>query len=148
LRGWTDLLLADRAAAVRNGRAVLQFVQRQARTNWNAVYLDSLTAAGYLFTGDCARARAASKSSMRGVSREDNAVIWSTTARSAALVGAWCGDAEDTIALLQQLSQGRPGIGPAAIARDPLFTMPLGQVPAYQALTGQLERTIRETKLE
>lgn len=148
LRGWTDLLLAEPASAARNGVAVLQFVQQQIRTNWNAVYLDSLAAAGYLFVGDCARARTAGRSSLMGVSREDNAVIWNTTAKSVARVGAWCGDTEDAIALLRQLSQSRPGIGPAAIARDPLFTVPLGQVPAYQALTGQLERTIRETRLE
>ena len=148
LRGWTDLLLADRAAAARNGRAVLQFVQQQTRTHWNGVYLDSLAATGHLFMGDCEHARTAVRSSLLGVSRDDNAVIWNTTAKSAARVRAWCGDAEDAIALLQQLSQSRPGIGPAAIVRDPLFTVPLDQVPAYQTLTGQLERVIRETKLE
>jgi len=148
LRGWTNLLLADRAAAARDGHGVLQFVQAQTRSNWNTVYLDTLTAAGYLFSGDCERARAAGRSALKGVSRDDNAVIWNTTAMSIAHVRAWCADTEGAISLLRQLSAGRPGVGPASITRDPLLTVPLGRVPAYQVLSGQLERTIRETKLE
>jgi len=148
LRGWNDLLLADRTTAARDGHGVLQFVQAQARSNWNHVYLDTLAAAAYLFTGDCERARAAGESALNGVSRDDNAVIWNTTAMDIAHVRAWCADTEGAINLLRQLSGGRPGVGPATITRDPLLTVPLGSVPSYQVLSGQLERTIRETKLE
>jgi TolB-like protein/DNA-binding winged helix-turn-helix (wHTH) protein len=147
-RGWTDLLLADKAAAARDGQAVLRFVQQQVRSNWNTVYLDSLEAAGSVFVGDCERARATGKAALSHVARADNAVIWNTTAMDVARTMAWCGGEADAIALLQQVSVGKPGIGPGAITRDPLLTVPLGRLPAYRALADHLEETIRATKIE
>lgn len=120
LRGWTDMLLSDQTAAMKDGRAVFQFAERQARTEWNAAHLEMLRAAGYAFTGDCRRARAAADSSLMLVRPADNAVIWTTHALEVAPVDAWCGNANDAISLLQRLSKGRPGVGPAVITRDPL----------------------------
>ena len=148
LRGWTDLLLTDRPAARDDGRAVLEFVQRQALTPWNGAYLDVLKAAGHTFTGDCAQARAAVNRALMQVARSDNAVIWTSTALNVARVDAWCGAADEAVALLQQISSGRPGVGPAIVTRDPLFAVPLGGVPAYRRLTDQLEATMRLTHLE
>lgn len=148
LRGWTDLLLTDRPAARNDGQAVLEFVQHQVPTAWNAAYLDLLKAAGYTFTGDCARARAAGNRALMQVARADNAVIWTTSASQVARVDAWCGAADEAVVLLQQISSGRPGVGPAVVTRDPLFTVPLSGVPAFQTLRDQLETTMRATHLE
>jgi TolB-like protein/DNA-binding winged helix-turn-helix (wHTH) protein len=148
LRGWTDLLLTDRPAANDDGRTVLEFVQHQAPTAWNAAYLELLKAAGYTFTGDCAHARAAGSRALMQVARADNAVIWITIAWQVARVDAWCGASNEAVVLLEQISSGRPGVGPAVVTRDPLFTVPLGGVPAFQTLRDQLETTMRATHLE
>jgi TolB-like protein/DNA-binding winged helix-turn-helix (wHTH) protein len=146
-RGWTNLLMGDRASASKDGRAVLRFVGRQSRTRWNGAFLDTLAASGHAFTGECDSARADGRRALAQVSRADNALVWSTTALHVAQVDAWCGGREDAIALLRQLSSGRPGFGPAMIARDPLLSVPLGQDPAYRALADQLESVIRGAKL-
>lgn len=147
-RGWSDLLLGDRAAAAEDGRLVLQFVQHQRRTPWNAAHLEALAAAGYTFRADCARARAASDASLGLVSRADDAVVWTHAAVRAAYVAAWCGAPSEAVSLLRDLTRSRPGIGPASAARDPLFTVPLGSNAAFNELRGQLEAMIRATRLE
>ena len=141
-RGWADLLLADRAAAMRDGRAVLSFVERQPRTRWNTGYLEMLTALGHTFTGDCDRARAAGKSALGMVARTDDALVWNERALELARVDAWCGAPEDAVALLRDLSSSRPGVGPSAITRDPLFTIPLAKAPSFRMLSQQLESTL------
>jgi TolB-like protein/DNA-binding winged helix-turn-helix (wHTH) protein len=146
-RGWTDLLLADRKSAAEDGRAVLRFVEQQPRTRWNAAHLESLIAAGRVFTGECGAARAAGKTLLGLVSRADDAVIWTTRAWDVARVDAWCGAPEEAVALLRDLSVARPGLGPGAIARDPVFTVPLANDPAFRALSAELERAIRATPI-
>jgi len=146
-RGWTDLLLGDRADALRDGQAVLRFVDKQPRTRWNRAFLEIISAAGRTFEGDCERARAGARNALSFVSRADNAVIWNTTATHAAQIDAWCGGQDEGIELLRQVSSGRPGVGPAMISRDPLFTVPLGKVPAFRELADQLEGDIRATGL-
>jgi hypothetical protein len=60
----------------------------------------------------------------------------------AARVLAWAGEDDEAIALLETLSRGYPGAGPAIIARDPLFSMRLSANPRWrvleQALNAQL----------
>lgn len=141
-RGWADLLLADRPAAVREGRAVLSFVQHQPRTRWNAGYLQMLTATGHTFLGECRRALAVGKGALGLASRTDDALIWDERALELARVDAWCGAEEDAIALLRELSSSRPGVGPSAITRDPLFTVPLAKSRSFRALSDQLESTL------
>lgn len=140
-RGWADLLLADRAAAMRDGRAVLSFIGRQPRTRWNAGYLEMLTADGRTFMGDCERAQAAGKSALGMVARADDALVWNERALELARVDAWCGAREDAVALLRELSSSRPGVGPTSITRDPLFTIPLAGTPSFRTLSYQLEGT-------
>ncbi len=147
-RGWTDLLLGDRTAARRDGDTVLHFVPSQAKTRWNAAYLNMLTAAGYTFQGDCEHARAASRNALALVSRADDATIWNQYALNSAQVNAWCGDRGAAISLLEELSAATPGPGPASISRDPLFTIPLGQEPAFRTLSDRLEAKIRATRFD
>jgi hypothetical protein len=147
-RGWTDLLLGDRAGASKDGRAVLRFVERQTRTEWNGAHLEVLAAAGHAFAGECERARSAGKNALALIPRADNAVVWNRTAMTVAWVDAWCGGQDDAVALVRQLAAGRPGIGPAQITRDPLLTVPLDHSPAYRALADQLELAMRATRLQ
>jgi len=142
-RGWADLLLGDRTTAAQDGRVVLRFVERQTRTPWNASHLQALAAAGYTFTGECARAHVASKNSLGLLSRADDAVVWSNAAVRAAYVAAWCGAPKEATSLLRDLTRARPGVGPASVTRDPLLTVPLGLDPAFLELREQLESTIR-----
>ena len=65
-----------------------------------------------------------------------------------AKIDAWCGGQDEAVALLGQLATTQPGIGPAQITRDPLLTVPLGQLPAYKALVDRLEQSMRSTRLE
>ena len=141
-RGWVDLLLADRAAATRDGQAVLSFVQREPRTQWNSGYLESLTAVGHTFTGDCARALNTGRSALATVSRNDDALVWDQRVLEVARVDAWCGAQEEAVALLREVASSQPGVGPSTITRDPLFTVPLGRVPAFRDLSNQLEKTL------
>ena len=142
-RGWSDMLLGDRAEAVKDGHAVLDFAEQQPRTRWNSVALGILSAEGLTFEGQCERARSTARNSLAQLSRADSAVIWNTWAMYTAQVYAWCGGEDDAIELLRQISTGRPGIGPAMVTRNPLYTLRLGARPAYQALTAQLENNIR-----
>jgi hypothetical protein len=52
------------------------------------------------------------------------------------------------VALLRQITAGRTEFGPAVVSRDPLFSAPLAQVPAYHTLIAELETAIRSTHLE
>jgi hypothetical protein len=47
---------------------------------------------------------------------------------------AWAGEDDEAIALLETLSHGYPGVGPATIARDPLFSTRLSENPRWRAL--------------
>lgn len=147
-RGWSDLLLGDRAEAAKDGRRVLAFVERQTRTPWNGVSLGTLTATGLAFQGQCERARSTARDSLAMLSRTDNAVMWNTWAMVVAMVDAWCGGEDDAIELLRKISLGKPGVGPALVTRNPLFAVPLATRPAYQALSAVLEDQIRALRLE
>ena len=56
----------------------------------------------------------------------------------AARVLAWGGAHDDALALLEGLSRDVPGVGPATIVRDPLFSTPLAANPRWRALAQSL----------
>jgi TolB-like protein/DNA-binding winged helix-turn-helix (wHTH) protein len=147
-RGWTDMLLEDRTAAAKDGRAVLRFLEKQPETPWNRVFLEIFAAEGFTLTGECERARSKARNGLSLISRADNAIIWSTAATHVALISAWCGAPDEAVGILRQLSAAKPGIAPAMVTRDPLFTVPLGQLPEFRALAGQLENEMRVTRLQ
>ena len=55
-----------------------------------------------------------------------------------ARVLAWAGAADDAVTLLETLSHGYPGVGPATIVRDPLFSVPLAANPRWRSLAQAL----------
>ena len=65
-----------------------------------------------------------------------------------AMVAAWCGHEEEAVAQLETLSTIVPGLPPAAIALDPVFTVPLAGNARFTALKARLEQQMRDTKLD
>ena len=60
----------------------------------------------------------------------------------AARVLAWAGAEDDAITLLETLSRGYPGAGPAIIVRDPLLSKPLAANPRWRTLERALTAEI------
>jgi TolB-like protein len=147
-RGWADLLLGDREAAAKDGQAVLDFVPRQRATLWNKWYLKYLEADGYLLIGEKTRAIAAARESIKLASESAQRDHYMAAKYYAAWVMAWAGEQDEAASLLEELSTSIPGVPPAYIARDPIFTMPLANNARYQALKAKLEAQMAATKLE
>jgi hypothetical protein len=148
LRGWAHLLLGDRAAAARDAQGVLDFVAHTEETQWNRAWLSLLTAESSAFSGDKTGAVAAAGKALElsQSPRERGRVSPLATA-----VYAWSGAGDDAASLLEELSTQIPMVlqlGPATIARDPLYTVPLSANARYQALRAKLEAQMAATKLE
>jgi TolB-like protein/DNA-binding winged helix-turn-helix (wHTH) protein len=145
-RGWLDLLLVDRTAAANDGRQVLDFVARRRVTELNRAFLQSLTAEGLMFLGDKTRAVAAARKILQ-LAQNPMDRFWLTPV--SARVYAWAGAEDEATALLEQLSVQIPmRLSPAELARDPLYTVPLGGNARYQALKAKLEAQMASTRLE
>jgi hypothetical protein len=106
-------------------------------TKWNEWYLKILAAESALFTGDNARAISEARAAMLLVPpdkvnqrRYSGALI--------ARVYAWAGAEDDAVDLLGALSEGYNKLGPAEIARDPLYSIPLRDNTRFQALAKKL----------
>jgi TolB-like protein len=148
LRGWVHLLEGSPAEAAQDGKEVLDFVAHTAESNWNHAWLKLLSAEGSAFSGRKTQAVAEATEAL--------ALSQSYGERHllppiAAAVYAWSGAADDADALLEQASTEIPMItelGPAAIARDPLYTVPLAGNARYKALQAKLEAQMAATKLE
>jgi TolB-like protein/DNA-binding winged helix-turn-helix (wHTH) protein len=147
-RGWIHLLMGDRAAAAKDGKVVLDFVARNTETDRNRFFRRLLAAQGYTFTGEHERAVEAARASVELAPRARNAIRWMSVAAVAARVHAWSGGEEEAVTLLEDLATATPGLAPGFEARDPLFSVPLGQNQRFAALVARLESQIREFKLE
>jgi TolB-like protein/DNA-binding winged helix-turn-helix (wHTH) protein len=142
LHGWAMLLGNDEGAARKDGREVLDFVARQSTTRWNAWYLRLLAAEGALFTGDHARAIREARAALSLAPRNIHPGIQLYSRSLAGRIFAWAGAGDEAVTLLEQLSTEYPMAGPAEIARDPLFAVPLATNPRYQVLERKLESMI------
>jgi TolB-like protein/tetratricopeptide (TPR) repeat protein len=138
-RGWTNLLNDDAGAAAREGRAVLDFVAKEPPTRWNKWFLRTLAAEGWLLTGDKQQAIVTAREALELAPRKLDA-LWSRYASAvAARVFAWAGSEDEAITLLDELAVLKPGLSPAEITRDPLYSVPLAENPGYRALAARLE---------
>ena len=142
-RGWANLLNEDKAAAAREGRAVLEFVAREPRTRWNDWYLRTLAAEGLLFTGKPAPAIAAAQEALVLMPRKRDTLRSRYASAIAARVLAWAGAQDEAVTVLEQLATLKPGLGPAEITRDPLYSIPLAGNVRYRALAANLESEIK-----
>jgi TolB-like protein/DNA-binding winged helix-turn-helix (wHTH) protein len=123
LRGWERLLAGDRAGAAGEGRALAAFVERLPKTAWNEWWRLLLAAESALLRGERVRAIDQARAITRLI---------------AARVFAWAGAHDDAVTLLEVLSRDVPGVGPATIVRDPLFSTPLAGNPRWRALAQSL----------
>lgn len=148
LRGWAEMLSGDRRAAARDGRAVLDFVQKEPVTKWNGWYLRFLEAEGQLFEGRNAEAVATARSALAMVPRDIKASRETYARATAAAILAWAGRRDEAVELLEDLSKGYPGVGPAEITREPIYSVPLAKNARYMALEKKLEAEIAAANQE
>ena len=59
-----------------------------------------------------------------------------------ARVLAWAGEDDEAIAILETLSRGYPGVGPATIVRDPFYSTRLSANPRWRGLEQSLNAEI------
>jgi TolB-like protein/DNA-binding winged helix-turn-helix (wHTH) protein/tetratricopeptide (TPR) repeat protein len=137
-RGWADLLNADAKAAAREGSAVLDFVAHEPPTRWNKWFLRTLAAEGLLLTGNKVQATIAAREALTLMPRKLDSLRSRYASAVAARVLAWAGAEDEAVTLLEQLAILRPGLGPAEIARDPLYFIPLARNARYEALVARL----------
>jgi tetratricopeptide (TPR) repeat protein len=142
LRGWERLLAGKRAAAAAQGAIVLKSVEIQPRKKWNAWALHLLAAEGALFAGDREKALVEARLALAAVGNTSNLAVTLYSQRTAARIYAWAGAHDEAMRLLEALSSSYPGVGPAAITRDPLFSLPLARNARWQALARTLEAQI------
>src|SRR6185503_13562598 len=142
LHGWAMLLTGDTAAAARDGRVLLDFVAHEPATKYNAWFLRFLTAEGELFSGNEAQAIAEVHAALALTPRELDIAIDRYAQATAAMILAWAGAGDAAVELLTPLATEFPGLGPADIAREPLFSTPLASNPRYAALARRLEAEI------
>jgi hypothetical protein len=146
--GGIDFLQGNRAAAARQGRAILDFVMAEKPTRYNAWYLKMLESVGSMFLGDKRRAVAAAHDCLELTPQSVDAMHWAIAASSVAPSLAWAGEQDEAMTALESLSTSIPGLMPALIARDPIYAATLGTNPRYTALVAKLEAQMAATKLE
>lgn len=142
LNGWERLMAGDRAAAAREGQWVLEYVKQQPQRKWNAWATHLLTAEGALFVADHARAQSEARAALAAMGDAPDFTVGAHVRLMAARVLAWSGASDEAVKLLVRLSTRYPGVGPAAITRDPLISMPLAEHAGFRQLAQQLEGEI------
>jgi tetratricopeptide (TPR) repeat protein len=138
LRGWERLLAGDRAGAAREGRQVAVFVERLPSVTWNQWWRRLLGAEMALLLGEHASAVEQARAAVRMVNGRSTFGESVHVRLVAARVLAWGGAPDDAVTLLEALSRDYPGVGPATIVRDPLFSTPLASNPRWLSLTQAL----------
>jgi TolB-like protein len=147
-RGWMDLLLGDHAQGQRDGGRIVAFLQRTPDTKWNQWFRRMLLADAQLFEGNAdAAAQTAAEAvtltrSRPDVSDQMDAYNWATQ------ILAWTGHKDEAVRRLEQLSTSIPGLWPGYIPAEPKFSVPLGHVAAYQALTARLTEQMQALALK
>jgi TolB-like protein/DNA-binding winged helix-turn-helix (wHTH) protein len=146
LHGWASLLTNDVASAARDGQRLLDFSAREPRTKWNAWHLRMLVAEGALFMGDKASAITGARAALAMAPQNVHPGIQRYGRALAARILAWADAQDESIALLEQLSNEYPMIGPAEITRDPLYTIPLAGNARYRELQARLDAEIAQNQ--
>jgi TolB-like protein len=148
VRGWTNLLMGDRVAARSDGRELASAIGGTWDFASDVEWLKRLRQAeAYLFIGEQVKAATTAREVLDLMPRSRNALVWAFAASRSAAVLAWAGEKDAAAALLEQLSAATPGLGPASIARDPIYTEALANNARYKALKTRLEAQMAATKI-
>ena len=142
LRGWERMLARDATGAAREGRLLAAFVDRLPAAGWNEWWRRLLRAESAVMLGDDRGALEQVRAALRSIGGTAPFPESIHVRMMAARVLAWAGAQDDALALLETLSHGYPGVGPAAIARDPLFSTPLAANPRWRSLEKALNAEI------
>jgi TolB-like protein/DNA-binding winged helix-turn-helix (wHTH) protein len=142
LHAWERLLAGDTAAAARDGVVLAAFVERLPAAGWNDWWRRLLSAEGAVLRGDRARAVEQARGALRAVGLTPTFAESVHVRLMAARVFAWAGASDDALSLLEALSRDYPGVGPAVIVRDPLFSRPLASSPRWRELERRLNAEI------
>jgi tetratricopeptide (TPR) repeat protein len=142
LHGWAELQLGASDAAAKDGRIIKEFVAQEPVNKWNAWFLRFLHAEAELFLGNKMQAVSDVHRALAMAPRNVDTGIDRYAPATAAMILAWAGAQDEAVALLEGLSSGFPGLGPAEITRDPLYSKPLADNARYQALKRSLEAQI------
>ncbi|HEX6395952.1 MAG TPA: winged helix-turn-helix domain-containing protein [Steroidobacteraceae bacterium] len=142
LLGWTLLLKGDLTGARHAGLTLREFVAQEKATKWNAWFLRVLAAEGELFSGNREQAIREIRDARRMIPERLNVAVDRYLPAVTAMILAWAGAEDEAIALLESLSTRYPGLGPAEIVREPLYTVPLQANPRFQVLATRLEAEI------
>jgi len=148
IRGWADLLMRDPAAAQRDGRRILDYLTHTPETQWNRWYRSMLRADAQLFLGDGAAANRTAREALAltrattDVSDQMNALIWGTR------IQAWTDTKQEAAVRLVDLASAVPGLWPAEITSDPIYSVPLQSLPVYQDLSRRLTAQMQASGLK
>ncbi len=134
LVGWERLLAGDVRAAAREGQTLAVFVESLPKSTGSEWWRRLLSAESALMLGKQGHAVAEARAAMRLVGDTSTFPASLHVRLMAARVLAWAGEANEAIALLESLSRGYPGVGPATIVRDPLFSTRLAASPRWRSL--------------
>src|SRR6516162_3805066 len=125
---------------------LLAFVENTPATRWNDWYLAALRADALLFTGNPDDAAKTAGGMLELATKGDSA-----RTGAAELIGActfaWSGKQDAAVDLLTRLATDVPGLSPAEIARQPLYTTPLRDNARFAALVQRLEAEMAATDL-
>jgi tetratricopeptide (TPR) repeat protein len=146
LHGWAKLLARDAVGAARDGQIMLDFAEHEPVTKWNSWYLRFIAAEGALFSGNKTQAIADARAVLTMTPGDRIPFMRLYANATAAQIFAWAGAEDEAVALLEELSKGFPGLGPAAITRDPLYSIPLKNNARYKVLEKKLEAEIVENR--
>jgi hypothetical protein len=150
MRGWADLLLNERAAAKSDGQTTLRVLGQSSHdADTELAWLTRLRVAeGQLFAGDNAKAATAAREGVALIPRSSNALQWLYAMNMATGVLAWAGQEDEAATMLEQLADAIPGVSPAMIARDPIYTVALADNARFKALSAKLEAQMAATRLD
>ena len=134
LRGWERLLAGDPTSAAREGEALAIFLARLPKSSGSEWWRRLLAAESALMLGERARAIDEARVATRLVGDTSTFPVSLHVRLMAARVLAWAGEDDEAIALLETLSRGYPGVGPATIVRDPFFSARLSANARWRGL--------------
>jgi hypothetical protein len=105
-------------------------------------------AEGQVFSGENTKAAESARQGLAQIPRSRNALFHAYALTVASAVLAWAGAKDEAVTRLEELAEAVPGVAPATITRDPIYTVPLGGHAGYRHLRGRLEAQMAQWKLE